>query len=411
LSARGDAYLLQAAFVLFTGCAHPAVTGAREPASPLSFGADLHVHLTMARALPVFMGEPGSGVLATTPEQMLVNQVDLEGLRQTGVRLIFVALWPSMATRPGRSKLGEALHQLAELRRFVARRPDFAIAQSADDLERIAARGRIALLPVLEGGEGITSLEDVDRLYAAGARGVQLVHFTDNGLADAEDAQFGPLLGRFLDGKDGGLTELGRAAVLRMVQLGMVVDLAHSSERTIADVLPLADEAGAPVIYSHAGAGMTRPFALSDDQAVRVARGRGLIGIGVFRSDFLVPTPEGSRWSGHQPATCDDVVAHWLHYAALAGPEAGVLGSDLNSLIVRPRSGGECLEGVRHSGDLPFLFAALERHGVPASLLNESGARVLQLVRQVESRADAAAQAHARGVKAPAEDLFDAPPP
>lgn len=407
---RCDCFWLAA--LLFAGCAHlPPAERVFSPSPPLAFGADLHVHVTMARALPLFVGEPGAGVLATSPGQMRVNQVDAEGLRRAGVRLVFVALWPSSATRPGRSRRGEALHQLDELRRFVSRRPDFGIALSADDIEPIAARGRIALVPVLEGGEGISSVEDLDLLYAAGARGVQLVHFTDNSLADADDAQFGTLPGLLLDGPDAGLTALGRAVVRRMAQLGMVVDLAHASERTIADVLPLAEEAGVPVIYSHAGAVTTRPFSLSDAQAVRIARGGGLIGIGVFRSDFLVPTPDEARWSGHQPATCDDVVAHWLHYAALAGHEAVVLGSDLNSMIVRPGPGGECPDGLRHSGDLPYLLAALERHGVPGTSLNQAGPRVMQLLRRVASRADAAAQAHARGSRVPAEDLFDAPPP
>ncbi|MHB8876443.1 MAG: dipeptidase [Myxococcaceae bacterium] len=401
---------LSLALAALLGCAHPpAVTGDPRPAEPLAFGADLHVHVTMARGLPIFSGEPGSGILASSPAQMLVNQVDADGLRRAGVRVVVAALWPSLSTRPGRSKRGEALHQLLELRRFVARRPDFAIAGNTSEIGPIVARGQVALVPVLEGGEGIASVEDVDLLYVAGARGVQLVHFTDNALADAEDAQFGTAVGLLLDGRDGGLTGLGRAVVKRMLRLGMVVDLAHASERTIEEVLPLAEEEGAPVLYSHAGAVMQRPFGLADAQAVRLARAGGLIGIGVYRSDFLVPTPEESRWSGHQLATCDDVVVHWLHYAALTGPEAVMLGSDFSSMVVRPRQGGECPDGLRHTGDLPYLFAALARHGVPQARLNDAGERLVQLLRRVEALADPTAQAKARARKVSEEDLFDVP--
>ncbi|MFZ5470509.1 MAG: dipeptidase, partial [Myxococcota bacterium] len=348
------------------------------PAPPLRLGADVHVHLTMKRALPFYSGEPGDGTLAESPHQALVNQVDPASLRRAGARLLFAALWPPPA-RAGRTRLDEALHQARALDAFARRRPDFAIARDARHARAILGRGQIALVPALEGAEAISSVADVDVLAAAGYRVIGLVHFIDNEIADAQDDQFGPMLGRVLNGRDGGLTELGRSAVRRMFELGLLVDLSHASPRTIDDVLKLAEEHGAPLLYSHAGASM-HGRTLSDEHARRILAGEGVIGMGVFRSDFLAPVPTSEHWPGYQPDTCDDVIAHWAHYAALGDPRRVVLGSDFGSVIDRARPGGACPHGLRSSADLPYLFAGLIGRGIAREALDGSGELVLQLL-------------------------------
>ncbi|HEX8821390.1 MAG TPA: membrane dipeptidase [Archangium sp.] len=160
-----------------------------EPAPTLApevLRADLHVHVTMRAALrPLFQGEPGEGLLAGSHAERLVNQVDPAALRRAGVRLVLATVWPPVATRPGRSALGEALHQLEELEDFARRSPDFVLARSVAEAREELARGELVLIPAIEGGEGIRRVEDVDRLHAAGARSITLVHFFDNPLADA----------------------------------------------------------------------------------------------------------------------------------------------------------------------------------------------------------------------------------
>lgn len=368
--------------------------------------ADLHVHITMSAALrPFFQGEPGEGVLAGSHAERFVNQVDAEALRRAGVRLIVGTVWPPPATRPGRSALGEALHQLEELEAFTRRNPDFVLARSAAEARRELAHGQLVLIPAIEGGEGIRRVEDVDLLHAAGARSITLVHFFDNALADAADAQFGPQVGALTDGRDGGLTPLGAAAVRRMMELGILVDVAHASDRTITDVLAITEPAGVPVVYSHTGTGWAETRCLSTPLARRIASHGGLIGIGLFRSPFQ-EVPREERWEGFQPGTCDDDIAHWAHYARHAGPEAVVLGSDFSSTIVRARPGGACARGIRHTGDLPALFAALEAHGVSREHLDDSGARVLRVLEAVEARADPSARQPARRPSLPRDDLF-----
>jgi membrane dipeptidase len=154
---------------------------------------------------------------------------------------------------------------------------------------------------------------------------------------------------------------------------------------------------------------MARARTLRDDLAARIARGGGLIGIGVFRSDLLVPVPEEDRLSSHQLATCDDTIAHWRHYARVAGEAAIVLGSDLSSPIVRPKAGGRCPRGIRNAFDLPQLFEALIAAGVPPQQLDRSGDRLLQFLRAVEAKSDPAAREKAKKTKVVRDDRFDVP--
>ncbi|MFY0576228.1 dipeptidase [Cystobacter fuscus] len=217
-----------------------------------------------------------------------------EALRRAGVRPVLATVWPPNALRPGRSALGEALHQLALLEDFARRSPDFVLAHGAGEARQSLASGQLVLVPTVEGGEGIQRVEDVDLLYAAGARSITLVHFFDNSVADAADDQFGPLVGGLTNGGEG-LTPLGVEVVRRMMELGLLIDVAHASDRTITEVLALTEPAGVPVVYSHTGAGWADTRCLSAPLARRVGAGGGLIGIGLFRSPFQqVPVEE--RW-------------------------------------------------------------------------------------------------------------------
>lgn len=366
--------------------------------------ADLHMHVIMREALhPFFQGEPGEGVLAHEPGQRFTNQVEPEDLRRAGVRLVFAALWPPNALRPGRSALGEALHQLERLEDFAHDSPEFVLALSAGTARQELTNGQLVLIPSIEGGEGIRRVEDVDVLYAAGARSITLVHFFDNALAGAADDQFGPL-GHLTNGRDEGLTALGVEVVRRMMDLGILIDVAHASDQTISDVLELTGPAGVPIVYSHTGAGWANTRCLSAPLARRLGAQGGLIGIGLFRSLQVVPVEE--RWKGFEPGTCDDDVAYWLYYTRQAGAEAVVLGSDFNSVIARARPGGSCAWGIRNTGDLPALFAALQAHGVEQARLDSSADRVLRVLESVEAHARPEVQRAARGLKPPHETLF-----
>ena len=380
---------------------HPVTRPTPAAGPPLIGGVDTHLHLTMSAAAKPFMkGEPGDGPLSSTPNQRLINGVSEAHLHSTGVKLVLAGMWPPLRIRPGRSSLDESLHQARELEDFVGRRPGFGLAGDSHEARRILGTGRIAVLPQLEGGEGIERAEDVDALYAAGVRVITVVHFVSTQLGSAAKDQLAQaLFGKKPDGSvdPEGLSPLGREAVLRMVQLGMVIDLAHASDRFVTDVLDLVEPLGVPVLISHT---TSRRFSssernLSDALARRVAAGGGLIGVSLNRAQLAIDSSH-ELGTPHQHRTCDDLVAHWKHFASVTSADALVLGSDVNGFITRPEPGGLCPDGVRNYGDLNQVWAALVASGVPRASLDSMAERLLKFVERVESRADESAQREAK---------------
>ncbi|WP_101523454.1 dipeptidase [Nocardioides houyundeii] len=155
--------------------------------------------------------------------------------------------------------------------------------------------------------EGLQSLEgDLDNLtelYDAGARMAGFTHFFDNKAAGS------------MHGTDkGGLTDLGRAAVVKMEELGMVVDIAHASEAAVAEILRIATR---PVVSSHGGVQATcdENRNLSDDQIRAVAATGGVVGIGYWDAAIC----------DRSPAAVVDALEHVIE---VAGIETAALGSD-----------------------------------------------------------------------------------
>ena len=132
--------------------------------------------------------------------------------------------------------------------------------------------------------EGLQDLEgrlgNLDTLYAAGFRMAGLAHFFDNDVA-----------GSMHGVKKGGLTPLGLQVVRRMEKLGMIVDLAHSSHQSVAEVLRMARR---PVVSSHGGVQATCKVNrnLTDEEIRGIARTGGVIGIGYWDAAICSTAPE-----------------------------------------------------------------------------------------------------------------------
>ena len=116
------------------------------------------------------------------------------------------------------------------------------MAQTADDVERIVADGKIASMIGVEGGHSIqNSLQVLRELYDRGARYMTLTH--SKTLAWADSCTDEP--------KNNGLSPFGKEVVREMNRLGMLVDLSHVSPKCMQDALEVSR---APVIYSHSSA-------------------------------------------------------------------------------------------------------------------------------------------------------------
>jgi membrane dipeptidase len=182
------------------------------------------------------------------------------------------------------------------------------------ELERLLAdraKGQkvVGAMLSIEGLQDIEGkLANLDRLYAAGFRMAGLAHFFDNEVA-------GSMHGL----AKGGLTPLGRQAVRRMEQLGMVVDIAHSSHRSVADILAMARR---PVVSSHGGVQAVCKVNrnLTDDEIRGVARTGGVVGIGYWDAAICSTDPR-------------KVVDAIAHVRDLVGIDHVGLGSDFDGAV------------------------------------------------------------------------------
>ncbi|KAM9863512.1 dipeptidase [Leucobacter sp. BZR 635] len=155
--------------------------------------------------------------------------------------------------------------------------------------------------------EGLQNLEgdpkNLDVLFDKGMRMAGLTHFFDNELADSMHGV----------GK-GGLTDMGRAAVTRMQEMGIVVDVAHASHPAIAEVL---EQSTKPVVASHGGVQATCDVNrnLTDDEIRGIAKTGGVVGVGYWDAAVCELTPEA-------------VVDAIDHVVKVGGIETAALGSD-----------------------------------------------------------------------------------
>jgi microsomal dipeptidase-like Zn-dependent dipeptidase len=93
--------------------------------------------------------------------------------------------------------------------------------------------------------------------------------------------------------KKGGLTALGRRLVPVMEDRGIIIDLAHSSHATFAEVMQVARR---PVVVSHGGVKGTcnTNRNLTDDELRLLARNGGVIGIGYWDAAVCAATPQAT---------------------------------------------------------------------------------------------------------------------
>lgn len=218
-----------------------------------------------------------------------------------------------------------ALWQAAKLREYADRSGGkLVLIRSKKDLGAFVERRKTEkMVGGWLGIEGAHALdgrpENVDVLFDAGFRMMSPSHFFDNDIGGSAHGV-----------EKYGLTEKGRDVVRRMEALGMLVDLAHASPKTIDDVLAMATR---PVAVSHTGVRGTcdNQRNLSDDQLRAIAKTGGVIGIGFWDTAVC----------GEDAAS----IGRAIRYAAnIAGVDHVGLGSDFDGSVKVPfDTSGEAL--------------------------------------------------------------------
>lgn len=214
--------------------------------------------------------------------------------------------------------------------------------------DRAAGRKVVGGMLSIEGLQDLEGrIENLDKLHAAGFRMAGLAHFFDNEVA-----------GSMHGVRKGGLTPLGQQVVRRMEALGMIVDVAHSSHATVAQVIAMAKR---PLVSSHGGVQATCKVNrnLTDDEIRGIARTGGVIGIGYWDAAVC----------GTAPA---DVVRAILHVRDLVGIDHVGLGSDFDGAVTT---------GWDSSQLIAITQALLDAKVSPGDIGKIMGGNVLRVIR------------------------------
>ncbi len=249
--------------------------------------------------------------------------------------------------RPGEASAVHR-HQLAVLKAVIGRSPLLEVGDRAAAEEAFSTHRPGAIVAV-EGGDFLEG--DPDRVATAAAEGVRivtLVHYRVNELADNQTAP--PV--------HGGLSPAGRAVVRAMEENGVLLDLAHASERAARQALEIVER---PVLLSHSALrreGVAHPRLISPAHARAVAGHGGVIGV--------VPWGIGQR-------TRADYVREILRMIEVVGIDHVAIGTDMDATY-RP-----VFAGYR---DWPLLVADLHAAGLSEDdLAKLTGGNFLRLWR------------------------------
>jgi membrane dipeptidase len=207
----------------------------------------------------------------------------------------------------GASAYDDALEFIAAWSGFVGRNTHvFSLVGKADDLDAAKAKQKIAVIMGLQNADEFREPKDVKAFYELGLRCAQLTYNTQNLIGSGSTERV-----------DGGISDYGVEIIKSMNEVGMLVDVSHSGDKTTLDAIELSPK---PIAFTHSNCrALNNHPRLKTDEAIRklAAKGgvMGITGVRMFVKD-------------KEPTTIEDIVDHIDHVVKLVGIEHVGIGSD-----------------------------------------------------------------------------------
>lgn len=302
-------------------------------------------------------------------------QVDLPKMAEGGVDAAFFIVYVGQGERTGEGYAfarEQALRKFDAIHRMAAMYPErISVARSPDDVERIAASGRLVAAIGIENGWVIgRNLSLIARYHDLGARYMTLAHNGHNDIADSATPSIG--LGDAASEHEG-ISGFGERVIAEMNRVGMMVDVSHLSRTAMLDAVRLSR---GPVIASHSNALALRdvPRNLDDAQLRALAERGGVVQL-VAVADFIRSGAE--REAAQQPAGVSDFVDHIDYVVDLIGIDHAGISSDFD--------GGGGIEGWNDASETFNVTLELVRRGYSESDIAKLwGQNLLRVWREVD---------------------------
>jgi membrane dipeptidase len=207
---------------------------------------------------------------------------------------------------------------LAALEALVENYPDaFAIVRRYSDIAAAKRENKVGIIP---GFQYTAFLEDdPERIETFRNLSVRIMQITYNNRSIFGDGCLEP--------GNAGLSKAGMAAVKKMNEIGVAVDLSHSGYRTTAEGITASSK---PVLISHAGCAAVYPHPRNKpDEILKSLADRGGY-FGVYLMPYLVASPT--------VPTRQHVLDHLLHALNVCGADHVGIGSDgsIQAVVLTP---------------------------------------------------------------------------
>jgi membrane dipeptidase len=219
--------------------------------------------------------------------------------------------YTGLGTSLSSGSMQAALRDLEAWNQRVESEPDkYVLARSADDFEHAHANGKLAVFLGFQNTTMIgSSMRNLDDLYQAGTRWIQLTYNSRNLIGDG-----------CTERTNAGLSDFGIEVVERMNELGVLVDLSHCGRQTTLDAILFSDPGPC---FTHTMCEALYPShpRAKTDQQIRAMADKGGV-MGVVALGYLVgPDPGGET-------TIESYVDHIDHIVQIAGIDHVGVASD-----------------------------------------------------------------------------------
>jgi membrane dipeptidase len=241
------------------------------------------------------------------------------------------------------------------------------LVTKADEVIQAKKQGKIAVFLNFEGAEPIlTELGLLRVFYRLGLRAMGLTWNYRNDLAD----------GGYEGREGGGLSTFGATVVKEMNRLGMVVDIAHATPKTMLDVLQVSEQ---PVIHSHGGVRAVNPDhprTLEDSMLEKIAAKGGV---------FCATTVPRAITLDPEGATLDQFLDVVEHAVKIMGIDHVGLGADFDAYQSHlPYAIGSWTKGLEEADKWPAITQGLVERGYSTEGIQKIlGGNLLRVYRQV----------------------------
>ena len=207
----------------------------------------------------------------------------------------------------GATAYDDALQFIAAWSGFAGRNSEvFSLVGRAEDIDHAKARHKIAVIMGLQNADEFREPKDVKDFYDLGLRCAQLTYNTQNLIGSGSTERV-----------DGGVTDYGALIIKAMNDVGMLIDVSHSGDRTTLDAIEISPK---PIAITHSNCrALNNHPRLKTDEAIRKLAAKGGV-MGITGVRMFV--------KGAEPTTIEDIVDHIDHVVKLVGIEHVGIGSD-----------------------------------------------------------------------------------